>query len=392
MAQPRSWRVGPGWAGLNLPFFPCAIHNKDDSILVNLAEYRHIHINPASQTVIATSSVTSKELNDTLAPHALFFPGRHCPDVGLGGFLLQGGMGWNCANWGWACEYLLGIDVITAAGKRIHCNNTQNRDLFWAARGAGPAFPAIVTKFHLQAMPCPRVIRPSGYIFPRSQYRSAFSWALALVAGLDKDTEITAKGHYYDHGQVSEPCFSVFVTCFKDNIAEATRAFLPIQESRLAGTLTGWFCVPESMDSLYSVQARSNPRSHRYTTDSGFLGGPESQDVDIVSALAEPFTTLPHRKPFAFWTPMRPWSQRVLADMVPSLQADHYFAVYTKVEGCVGSYIGDSEFEGRMARYWDTERMERVMGIRRRWDPNGGIAGGYPRGGSIRIITTQGQE
>ena len=25
-----------------------------------------------------------------------FFAGGHCPDVGLGGFLLQGGMGWNC--------------------------------------------------------------------------------------------------------------------------------------------------------------------------------------------------------------------------------------------------------------------------------------------------------
>ena len=35
-------------------------------------------------------------LNGLLLQHGFMFPGGHCPDVGLGGFLLQGGMGWNC--------------------------------------------------------------------------------------------------------------------------------------------------------------------------------------------------------------------------------------------------------------------------------------------------------
>lgn len=41
-------------------------------------------------------------------------------------------------NWGWACEQVIGIDVVTAAGESIHCSETENADLFWCARGAGP--------------------------------------------------------------------------------------------------------------------------------------------------------------------------------------------------------------------------------------------------------------
>lgn len=41
-------------------------------------------------------------------------------------------------NWGWACERVRALDVVTANGDLVHCNSQQNSDLYWAARGAGP--------------------------------------------------------------------------------------------------------------------------------------------------------------------------------------------------------------------------------------------------------------
>ena len=128
------------------------------------------------------------------------FPGGHCPDVGLGGFLLQGGMGWNCRvrkpsytvidgaafadldlqNWGWACEYVIGIDVITSCGEIVRADSEQNTDLLWAARGAGPGFPGLVTRFHLQTKPLPKVMKSSLYIYKLSQYQAVFDWALKV--------------------------------------------------------------------------------------------------------------------------------------------------------------------------------------------------------------------
>ena len=88
-----------------------------------------------------------------LRTHGLAFPLAHSANVPIGGYLLGGGMGWNGRIVGthgvaFACAPL---DVVTAAGERLTINERSHPDLYWAARGAGPAFCAVATRFHLEA-------------------------------------------------------------------------------------------------------------------------------------------------------------------------------------------------------------------------------------------------
>ena len=99
------------------------------------------------------------ELAPYLEERGRFFPGGHCPTVGIGGFLLQGGQGWNARGWGWAAEYVEAVDVVTAAGELVRASADENADLYWAARGAGPGFFGVVTRFHLRTLPGPRTSR-----------------------------------------------------------------------------------------------------------------------------------------------------------------------------------------------------------------------------------------
>lgn len=70
---------------------------RDNSILIDLGNYKKVEVDAENLIAKATPSLTGRELNAVLIKeHGLMFPGGHCPDVGLGGFLLQGGMGWNC--------------------------------------------------------------------------------------------------------------------------------------------------------------------------------------------------------------------------------------------------------------------------------------------------------
>lgn len=41
-------------------------------------------------------------------------------------------------NWGWACENIVALDMVTADGRLIRVDDQQNSDLLFAARGAGP--------------------------------------------------------------------------------------------------------------------------------------------------------------------------------------------------------------------------------------------------------------
>jgi FAD/FMN-containing dehydrogenase len=49
-------------------------------------------------------------------------------------------------NWGWACEQVIGIDVVTADAREIHCSTIENADLFWVARGSGPGNGSVIQK------------------------------------------------------------------------------------------------------------------------------------------------------------------------------------------------------------------------------------------------------
>ncbi len=113
---------------------------RDDALLIDLAGMREISLDTDTLTVRVSPAVTGDELNSLLAEHGLMFPGGHCPTVGLGGFLLQGGMGWNCRGWGWACESIEAIDVVTADGRLVRADESQNAEL-WLLRRRDPLPP-----------------------------------------------------------------------------------------------------------------------------------------------------------------------------------------------------------------------------------------------------------
>ncbi|PLB44419.1 FAD-binding domain-containing protein [Aspergillus steynii IBT 23096] len=370
---------------------------QDHSILLDLGNFKVLEVDEAARSAKVSPSITSKELNDVLIEkHGLMFPGGHCPDVGLGGFLLQGGMGWNCRNWGWACESVEAIKVVTMQGESVFCNSQQNADLYWAARGAGPAFPAVVTEFHLRLIPYPKNgFRSSGYIYPRNRYREAFSWVLEITPTVDTDTEITVVTRYME-GQ-ADVCVCVYFVCMKTTPEEAEAAlhYIHTQQSRPSDTLTEWYCREDSLENLYDKQAKANPKGHRYHTDSAYI----HNDADVVTVLEDAFLGLPRGKSFAFWSAMNPWSRRQLPDMALSMRSDHYFAIYALSEDIrddvqhqswvhkvmktienhsVGTYLGDSDLQ-KMERYWDSNHARYLMEICDKWDPKSVMCRYQPR-------------
>ena len=53
---------------------------------------------------------------------------------------------------------VLGAEVVTADGSIRNASPTENPDLFWAIRGAGPGLFCVVTKLHLKTYPLPKAI------------------------------------------------------------------------------------------------------------------------------------------------------------------------------------------------------------------------------------------
>ncbi|MEU2260879.1 hypothetical protein ABZ557_11470 [Streptomyces sp. NPDC019645] len=86
------------------------------------------------------------------------------------------GFAWAGRDYGPACMSVTGIDAVTAEGERVHADESRNTDLLWAARGAGPGFFAVVTRFHVKLYPRKRITMNSGYFWPASAARDVYGF------------------------------------------------------------------------------------------------------------------------------------------------------------------------------------------------------------------------
>ncbi|KAH7349147.1 hypothetical protein BKA66DRAFT_600407 [Pyrenochaeta sp. MPI-SDFR-AT-0127] len=78
-----------------------------------------------------------------------------CPSIGLAGHALHGGFGYSSRMWGLSTDAIIGLDVVTASAERLHLSEIENKDLYWAMRGAGDSL-AIATKFYLRSELAPK--------------------------------------------------------------------------------------------------------------------------------------------------------------------------------------------------------------------------------------------
>lgn len=77
---------------------------RDDALLLDLGGCSELALDQKTGIVRLSPSVTGKELDKYLVSNGRAFPGGHCPDVAMGGYLLSGGMGWGTNVSGIACQ------------------------------------------------------------------------------------------------------------------------------------------------------------------------------------------------------------------------------------------------------------------------------------------------
>ncbi|GKZ97416.1 CAZyme family AA7 [Aspergillus niger] len=358
-----------------------------NSILLDLGYWKELDIDNETKIARATPAVTSGEISKYLNKRGLFFTTAHHPDVGLGGYMLQGGSGWNYRRMGWACESLAALEVVTANGKLLLCNRLQNQELYWAARGAGPAFPGVVTNFYLQASPFHADgVRSSGYVYPSHRYREIFTWAQSMVAKTTPDIDILLRAmHSESNDDIS---LTVQFFAMEKSCSDAEQALRIVDETRPSGAISEWFCEEDSLKSQYAAIKKSSPPGYYYLTDNVLL----NNDGDAISVLQEAFLTLPQGKSWAGWTPRFPSSKHTITGMAKGIQANHYFVIHLICEDAtgameykkhlqdimqrirphtVGHYLGDSDLNDDPKWYWGEENSSRLMRVRQRWDPDG---------------------
>ncbi|KAI1812837.1 FAD-binding domain-containing protein [Poronia punctata] len=99
------------------------------------------------------------EWNDVigdLEPHGVTIAGGRLGLVGVGGYLLQGGISFLSAQYGLAADNIVGWETVMANGSVVNVDAAAHPDLAVAMRGGGSQF-GIVTRFKVRAHPIGKV-------------------------------------------------------------------------------------------------------------------------------------------------------------------------------------------------------------------------------------------
>jgi len=163
---------------------------RDGGVLLDTSRLRDMEIDAVAGTAWIQPGIRSADFIEMIRPLGWSFPAAHTGIVGMGGYLIGGGLGWNMPEWDIACRSIIGAEIVLADGRKVMATSEENSDLLWAVRGVGPGFFGVVLRYKLRLFPVPRAIIKSKYIVPMDRTAELMDALGRITAAKKKQLEI----------------------------------------------------------------------------------------------------------------------------------------------------------------------------------------------------------
>ena len=141
----------------------------DGGLVIDLSLMKLATVDPAHERITIGGGVAAAELDCLAQAFKMAVPLGSCMTVGVSGYALGGGESSLTPKFGYGCDSISGVEVVTADARVMTARDGENDDLFWAMRGAGANF-GVATALEFRLHPIERVF--SGHLrYPIRQLR-----------------------------------------------------------------------------------------------------------------------------------------------------------------------------------------------------------------------------
>ena len=118
----------------------------DGALMLDLANMRSVTVDPVAMLADAEGGARLDDLDRATTAHGLAAPSGTYSETGIGGLTLGGGISFLLGTSGFACDALVGAEVVVADGTVHEVDPGTDAELLWALRGGGGNF-GVVTRF-----------------------------------------------------------------------------------------------------------------------------------------------------------------------------------------------------------------------------------------------------
>lgn len=151
-------------------------------LLIDMAAMNTIAYDPATGRAKVGAGAINQPIYDALRQAGRMMTHGRCPTVGVAGFVLGGGIGFNMRRLGLASDNLVASEIVTADGRVRTLSASEEPDLFWAIRGGGGGNFGVSTSFTFDTVPADRQLTAFRIVWRQNTRKVAG----ALFAALDE--------------------------------------------------------------------------------------------------------------------------------------------------------------------------------------------------------------
>jgi FAD/FMN-containing dehydrogenase len=126
----------------------------DGGMVIDMRRMNTVEVDPGARTATVAGGATWSHFDRATQPHNLMSPGGRVSTTGVAGLTLGGGSTWLERKFGFACDNLLEVELVTADGRMVVASEDENPELFWALHGAGGNF-GVATRLVFRLNPLP---------------------------------------------------------------------------------------------------------------------------------------------------------------------------------------------------------------------------------------------
>jgi FAD/FMN-containing dehydrogenase len=368
----------------------------DGALCIDLRQMSGVEVDPARGVVRVGGGALLGELDAATQEHGLAVPAGQVSHTGVGGLTLGGGLGWLMRHHGLTIDSLVAADVVLASGDIVRASASEHPDLFWALRGGGGDFGAVVS-FEFRLHQVGPTVLAGMLVYPWESAREALRASRDLMEEAPPeltifDVLLTAPPEPPFPEELRGRRVAVVSVAWSGDLAEGERVLAPLRAAcppalDLVGPMPylalqtmldptappGWrfydrlHYLPEVSDGFIDSVVRGfesvpTPQSHVVL---GWMGG-------AIDRVAPGETAFGHRDARAFtWVigcsaneplaPVTEWVRRVWEDTAGFARE--------------GVYVNALDSGRSVREAYADEIWERLVAIKRRYDPDGVFAG-----------------
>jgi FAD/FMN-containing dehydrogenase len=206
----------------------------DGGLMIDMSGMKGIRVDPARRTVRAETGLTLGEFDRETQAFGLATTLGTVSKTGISGLTLGAGWGHLHGKYGLALDNVISLDVVTADGRLLTANPSENEELFWGLRGSGGNL-GIVTSLEYRLHEVGQVL--GGAVFhPAAKAKEMLHFFRDWADKVPDELVIQcASLTMPDLG----PVFAI-VGCYHGNLSEGEKVLKPLRSfGRPSGDLFG---------------------------------------------------------------------------------------------------------------------------------------------------------